>query len=181
MNTGDFEFIAFDSRIVDRAVFDCGVPVLDDYFKTKLNQDIKNGATRCFVAVEKQKKSNPRRPFGFATLTAGSISKAEIPDETKIKVRNYSQIGVILLGRLAVDRSVHGIGLGQGLLMEAIYRVYLATSQLGIGCRALVVDAKDASAEAFYKKYGFLDLQTKAFPKKLLLPIESIVELFRAK
>lgn len=181
MKTSDFEFIAFDSKIVDRAVFDCGVPVLNDYFKTNLNQDIKSGATKCFVAVEKHKKSNPRRPFGFATLTAGSISRAEVPEEVGVKVRNYPQIGVVLLGRLAVDKSTHGLGLGQALLMEAIYRVYLATTQLGIGCRALVVDAKDSSAEKFYKKYGFLDLQTKAFPKKLLLPIEAIAELFRGK
>jgi GNAT superfamily N-acetyltransferase len=178
MKISALEYIAFDSKMIDRAVFNCGVPVLDDYFKTKLSQDIKNGATKCFVAVEKQKKIIPRRPFGFATLTAGSLSKADLPGDSKVRVRGYPQIGIILLGRLAVDKSAQGIGLGRSLLMEAIYRVYMATSKYDIGCRALVVDAKDTHAETFYKKYGFLDLQSKIFPKKLWLPIETIKDLF---
>ena len=82
-------------------------------------------------------------------------------------------VPAVLLGRLAVDRTAQGSGLGEFLLMDAMCRTLLATQVMAV--HAMVVDAKDASAARFYRKYGFL-----AFPnntQRLFLPMATIRQL----
>ncbi len=62
-------------------------------------------------------------------------------------------IPVVVLGRLAVDRSFHGKGLGRALLRDAGYRVIQAADIIGI--RGLLVQALSADAKAFYEHIGF--------------------------
>jgi predicted N-acetyltransferase YhbS len=62
-------------------------------------------------------------------------------------------IPVILLARLAVDKSQHGQGIGAGLLKDALLRALHASEIAGL--RAMLVHAKDTAAESFYKKFGF--------------------------
>jgi GNAT superfamily N-acetyltransferase len=73
----------------------------------------------------------------------------------------------IRLGRLAVGRSVQGQGLGELLLMDAIKRARLVLEHVGV--HAVFVDAKDARAAAFYRKYGFRALPSA--PLTLVLVI----------
>ena len=63
-------------------------------------------------------------------------------------------IPVVLLGRLAVDKSFHGKGLGTGLLRDAVLRILQAAEIAGI--RAIVVHAISEAAKRFYEKYGFV-------------------------
>ena len=60
---------------------------------------------------------------------------------------------VILSARLAVDRSEQGKGLGKALLKDALLRAAQAADI--VGCRAVLVHAKDQAAQAFYRKFGF--------------------------
>src|SRR5438105_1194372 len=62
-------------------------------------------------------------------------------------------IPIILLARLAVDRGEQGKGLGAALLKDALLRAAQASDI--IGCRAVLVHAKDQTAKAFYQRYGF--------------------------
>jgi GNAT superfamily N-acetyltransferase len=62
-------------------------------------------------------------------------------------------VPVILLARLAVDRTEQGKGLGAALLKDAILRAASAADI--VGCRALLVHAKDKQAQAFYQRFGF--------------------------
>ncbi len=73
------------------------------------------------------------------------------------------------MGRLAVDLSMQGQGLGRYLLVDAMKRVQAAAASVGV--YALLVDAKDDAAKNFYKKYGFLELRDE--PMTLFLPVES--------
>ncbi len=40
-----------------------------------------------------------------------------------------------------------------------------------VACLGIVVDAKDAQAAAFYRKYDFVELTAEAWPRRLFLPI----------
>ncbi|MBV6413069.1 MAG: hypothetical protein OMOMHJEC_00859 [Xanthomonadales bacterium] len=62
-------------------------------------------------------------------------------------------IPVVVLGRLAVDRSLQGSGVGRALVRDAGLRVLHAADAIGI--RGLLVHALSDSAAAFYRQVGF--------------------------
>ncbi len=66
-------------------------------------------------------------------------------------------IPVVLLARLAIDRGHPGMGLGAALLADAMRRPVRASDQVGV--RAVVVDAMDAEAAGFYRRFGFEALE----------------------
>lgn len=59
----------------------------------------------------------------------------------------------MVLARLALDRSLHGQGLGGVLLWEALIRVVAATEI--VAARLVVVDALHEHAAQFYEHHGF--------------------------
>jgi predicted N-acetyltransferase YhbS len=77
-------------------------------------------------------------------------------------------IPVVVLGRLAVDRSMQGQGIGRGLLKDAILRT-LKVAQIA-GMRAILVHALDETAATFYRKNGFLDSPVDSLT--LILPLD---------
>ena len=78
-------------------------------------------------------------------------------------------IPVIMLGRLAVDRTWQGAGLGSALLKDAILRTLKAANIVGM--RALLVNALDERAAQFYRHNGFLE--SPFDPLVLMLPLET--------
>ena len=114
------------------------------------------------------------RILGYYTLSASVIDVRELPDALAKKLPRYPQLPVTLLGRLAVGLDLKGKGLGQFLLMDALWRSLGASAQ--IGAMAVVVDAKDSAAEAFYEHYGFIALQRQ--PARLFLPMKTVAGLF---
>ena len=78
-------------------------------------------------------------------------------------------IPVMIMGRLAVNRSQQGIGLGKGLLKDAIFRTLRAADIAGI--RALLVHALDEEATEFYLHNGFLESPIDSLV--LMLPLET--------
>jgi GNAT superfamily N-acetyltransferase len=67
-------------------------------------------------------------------------------------------IPVVLLARLAVDRSVQGRGLGAFLLADAMRRTVTAAEEFGI--RALLVHALNEDAASFYRRHGLVPSPT---------------------
>lgn len=65
------------------------------------------------------------------------------------------------MGRLAVDNSTKGQGLGKLLLVDSMKKVQSASADVGV--YALLVDAKDEAAKSFYKKYGFINGKTEGY------------------
>ncbi len=82
-------------------------------------------------------------------------------------------IPVVLLGRLAVDRSVQGQGLGELLLLDALRRAQHIADEIGV--RAVEVDAIGEKARAFYARYGFVQLVDD--PNHLFLSLQVIRKL----
>jgi GNAT superfamily N-acetyltransferase len=77
---------------------------------------------------------------------------------------------VVIVARLAVDRSFQGRGLGAVLLRDALIRAE-AGAQI-IGARALLVNAKDETARGFYERFDFEP--SPIDPLQLFLPMKDI-------
>ena len=112
--------------------------------------------------------------MGYYTLSASPVSVSELPETLAKKLPRYPQLPVTLLGRLAVDQSLKGKGMGQFLLMDALRRSLDASA--GIAAMAVVVDAKDEVAASFYRRFGFTPLQEQ--PGRLFLAMTVVAGLF---
>ena len=157
----------------NRAAFSCGVPALDRYLKEQAVQDVRNRVAAVFVLAEQD------RVIGYYTLSAISVHPTVLPDSLRKRLPHYEHLPAILLGRLAVDVQHRGQGLGGFLLIDALRRAFRLHQELG--AIAVIVDAKDDTARAFYEHYEFLPLLDA--PNRLFLSlrvIERIVETAEA-
>lgn len=152
---------SFD-KTVDAASFSCGRPLLDEYIRRYASQDVRRNVARVFLATP---EPAPYKLAGFFTLSAGSVSCQDLPESLAKKLPRYP-VPVALIGRLAVASEFQGKGLGSILLADACQKVAQASAVLAVA--GIVVDAKDAEAERFYKHFGFEALPGK--PGRLLLP-----------
>ncbi|MBD3637447.1 MAG: GNAT family N-acetyltransferase [Crocinitomicaceae bacterium] len=155
-----------------RDEFDCGQEILDDYLKKQANQDVKKKLSACFVISEKINDKD--RVQGYYTLSNTGIPRELIPDKFQKKFPTaYKTIPATLLGRLARDKTCKGKGMGERLLVDALFRSYLASEQLG--SFAVVVDPIDEMAISFYESYGFKLLPDSG---KMFIPMATIKQLF---
>ena len=158
-----WKFEEFD-KAFNRKKFECGEPALNDYLKTRISKDVERKANQPVFAINVKNEV-----VGYYTLSATSVEFNSFPATLKGKIAPYP-VSVALIGRLAVDISMQGQGLGKELLMHAIDRVEDIGAKIGI--RAVVVDAKNDSAEKFYHKYGFeLLVTTTTYPKRMFIII----------
>ena len=117
----------------------------------------------------------PKIILGFYTLSASSVSLRDLPEEVARKLPVYPNVPVTLLGRLAVDHRYQGRRLGAFLLMDALRRAWVESSQ--IAAVAVVVDAIDKQAVLFYKYFDFIPFPDRS--ERLFLPMKTIAALFR--
>lgn len=101
------------------------------------------------------------------------LTLADLPDDLARRLPRYPQLAVTLLGRLAVDQSTEGQGPGEHLLLDALRRSLAHADQLA--AMAVVVDAKDEAAAAFYRHCGFVTLQAQ--PSRLFVPMRLVAQL----
>ncbi|MGQ0655351.1 MAG: GNAT family N-acetyltransferase [Betaproteobacteria bacterium] len=146
----------------ERSAFESGSAQLDAWLRQIAQQHQKRGISKTFVAVA---DDAPSRILGFYALTACEILTEELPEDLARKLPR--KVPGIRLGRLAVDRSAQGQGLGELLLVDAITRTRRVLEHVGV--HALFVDAKDKDAAGFYRRYGFRPLPSD--PLRLVLPL----------
>lgn len=137
-----------------REGFTCGVGALDTYFARQVTQDVRRRASACYVAAE----ARTGKVAGYYTLAAGGVPLTGLPDALIKRLPRYPSVPVARVGRLAVDTAFHGQGLGGALLADAALRALRSE----VAVFALVVDAKDDAAEAFYLHHGFERFGTQA-------------------
>jgi len=133
----------------DCSAFDCGEPSLNDWLRRKALANQVSGASRTFVITGTGAAAT--QVLGYYALAASAVSHAETPNPIR---RNMPDpIPVMVLGRLAIDHSCHGQGLGSALLKDAILRTINVAENVGI--RALLVHALHDRAREFYLHHGF--------------------------
>ena len=165
-------FVSALAKPHGRSTFECGEASLDEYIRRYVNQDSQRSLTRAFVLTGEVGAGDESRVLGYYTLSAASIARERFPAEQAKQLPHYP-IPAVLLGRLAVDRSVQGRGLGEFLLVDALKRVAAASQTIGV--HAVLVDALHEAAAAFYAAYGFVPLVDR--PLTLFLPLATVRRL----
>lgn len=159
----------------DRTQFHSGDAALDSFFATYAGQNqFRHHLGVTYVADE------GGRLFGFITVAAGEIEIDRLPASARKALPRYP-LPVLRLGRLAVDESARGRGLGTQLLRFVFALALRMASE--VGCIGVIVDAKPG-AVSFYEKYGFavldvLEGASDARPRQTALFL-SVAEIRRA-
>ena len=92
---------------------------------------------------------------GFYALAMHAVGVARAPEQLGRGMPDPRP--VILLARLAIDQAWQGAGNGGHLLADALRRCVVGA--YFYGARAVVVDAIDERAAAFYRHFGFRELE----------------------
>ncbi len=133
----------------DRQGFDCGRQELNDWLRQVARQHQEKGLSRTFVAIL---DDAPNSICGYYALTLAELENRNLPEAWRKKMPR--RIPGVKLGRLAVDKRFQGKGLGDLLLIDALTRAQRIYQEAGgIG---LFVDAIDAQAAGYYRRFGFV-------------------------
>ncbi len=152
----------------DRTVFDCGDHALNEFLRRHARQSHENSGAKTFLAIDDTDK---KKILGFYSVAPVSIAYENTPEVIKQGLARY-EVPVFRLGRLAVDQSVQGLGLGGQLLLSAGRRCILVATQ--VGGVALLIEAKNVQIAGWYNSYGAVSLLDK--PLSLLLSFKTIHE-----
>jgi predicted GNAT family N-acyltransferase len=150
----------------ERAAFVSGVPALDQFLLQYAAQQAKKGVTTVRVLVD---SNASHEIIGYYTLSAAQVDAANLPPELQKKLPRYP-VPCFRMGRLAVHIGARGKGYGAMLLALAVERCQEARKH--VAGYALIVDAKDDHAKAFYAHHGFVSLAGQ--PLSLYIPLGRI-------
>ena len=151
----------------DRRAFSSGQLDLDTWFRERAGQDQRRNLARVFVAVDED-----LGVVGFYSLSTFAIALHDLEPEMQRRLPRYPLVPAVLIGRLARDVRMRGQGLGELLLVDALKRIIAASQTLAIF--AVVVDAIDAPAAAFYARMGFKAVPDA--PLRLILPLATATQ-----
>lgn len=152
-----------DAARHDRVAFACGVPSLDAYLAQLAAQHVRKGVSAVYVLVD---TANRREVLGYYTLSAAELDSAQLADADRQHLPRYP-VPCFRMGRLACRLDRRAQGLGRMLLGCAVARCLQARQQ--VAALALMVEAKDLHAKAFYLHYGFTPCAD--LPMTLYLPL----------
>ncbi len=153
-------FIDRLGRDHDLSGFDCANAALNDWLRKFAWTNQQSDSARTYVALDSA------RVVGYYALTTGSVHKHESPQRIAKGLANHP-IGVVLLARLAVDKTHRGKGLGKALLSDALRRIEEAADIVGV--RAVLVHAIDEAARSFYLNFGLEESPVDPYQLLLLL------------
>jgi GNAT superfamily N-acetyltransferase len=154
---------ALDPLAHDRPGFDCGVPALNQYISQLAEQHRRRGISSVYVLTE---STQPERILGYYTLSAAEVDAQRLTEAERKKLPRFP-VPCFRMGRLACRADERGRGLGKLLMGCAVDRCLKAKQQ--VAAYALLVDAKDDAAKAFYLHFGFRALLDA--PLTLYLPL----------
>jgi GNAT superfamily N-acetyltransferase len=146
--------------------FDCGAEDLNRFLKRQALSSQQAHSAQTYVLARDW------QVIGYYSLAASSVAYEAATDRLK-KGQARHAVPVILLARLAIDRTMQGKGLGAALLKDALVRSAGAADT--IGARALLVHEKDDQARAFYEHFDFES--SPSDPLHLMLLMKDLVRL----
>jgi len=155
-----------------RTGFSCGVDALDRYFREQAGQDLRRRLAVPYVMVDGATETIA----GYYTLSSVSLLAQSLPEHIVRRLAHYPVFPATLIGRLAVDLRYRRQGLGERLLLDALRRSVAASHE--VAAMAVVVDAKDDAARAFYESYGFGRILDDEY--RLYLSMGTVAQLITA-
>ena len=149
--------------------FDSSSPPLDEWLRRRALPNQHSGASRTYVV------SSGGRVVGYYALANGAVTQTEATGRVR---RNMPDpVPVMVIGRLAVDRTHQGRGLGRGLLRDAALRTLQAAQIAGI--RAILVHAISEDAKLFHERCGFRVSPTD--PMTLMVTVTDVAKSIGGK
>jgi predicted N-acetyltransferase YhbS len=127
----------------DRSAFDCGKPELNEYLKKFARQTQDRDGAKTYVALD------ANQVIAYYTLVVGHVEWQNCPDDIRKGLGKYP-VPVLVIARLAVDLRFQGKGLGIGMIKDAFLRAIQVSDIAGVA--AVVLDAKDNDAKAYYQR-----------------------------
>ncbi len=158
--------VLHDKHLLEQ--FDCGNPSLNEWLLRHARQAQSSGSAKNFVI------SDDNIVIGYFSLTVGQVKTYEAPEIIRQGMGQY-QIPVVILARLAVSINHQGLGIGVGMLQDAIRRTLMISEQVGI--RALLTHPIDDRASNFYERFGFISSPVRE--KQLVLLLKDARKLMR--
>ena len=135
--------------------FECGERSLDIWLREQAVVASARRTARTWVWVDGRGSV-----VGYYALAAHRVARADVPKA--VGRGGPVEIPAVLLGRLALSRTLRGQGLGEVLVADALTRVVDATQT--VAARLVVVDALHEQVARFYQSLGF-----RRVPGSLLL------------
>jgi predicted N-acetyltransferase YhbS len=139
----------------DLDAFDCGVDVLDLWLRQSARVAAASGTAATYVLCRDE------RVVGYYAVAMSAVAHERVP--SRLRRGMPDPVPVVLLARLALDRSEHG--LGGHLLVDALARCVRGGREFG--ARAVVVDLVSSEAGDFYRHFGFRDLDDRRLWRRL--------------
>lgn len=143
------------ARDLDR--FDSGVAQLDRWLRRSAHIAAAAGTAATYVLCRGE------RLVGYYALAMSAVGHERAP--SRLRSGMPDPVPVVLLARLALDRSEHGSGLGGHLLVDALRRCVRGGKEFG--ARAVVVDASNEQAVGFYRHFGFHQLDERRLWRRM--------------
>jgi GNAT superfamily N-acetyltransferase len=141
--------------------FDSGVPVLDNWLRKRALNNQALGASHTYVVCGENNVV-----AGYYCISAGAVGHEHATGSLR---RNMPDpIPVVVMGRLAIDKRYQRLGIGRGLLKDAVLRTIQASEVIGI--KAILVHAISEDAKNFYLANGFAESPTQ--PLTLFLALD---------
>lgn len=149
------------------ANFNCGEPSLDGWLRRRAAQSQVKGSSRIYVVCEAD------AVIGYYCIAAGAIGYADAPSQM---TRNRpTPIPALVLGRMAIHKDHHLMGVGTAMLNDAIQRALQAAEVAGV--TALLVHAMSEQGRRFYRSRGFVESPVK--PTTLCLMLATVDQALR--
>jgi ribosomal protein S18 acetylase RimI-like enzyme len=134
----------------NRKGFDCGSEALNSFIRERARKEMDRRSAVTYVLVD---SANPAEILGYYSLSSATVLLDAVPADLAKQLGRQPSVPTTLMGRLAISAKYQGKGLGAELLWDALNRSEERSRD--IGSVAVIVDAKDEKAAAFYEKFGF--------------------------
>lgn len=159
-----FTSVPYDPKL-DTSAFSCGEASLDKWLVADAETETRRGSARVWVWLDAN-----GRVIAYYSLSASKVKRDDIPKS--LGRGGPIEIPAVLIGRLALDRSLRGQNLGEVLLTDALTRIVDATRT--VGARLVVIDALHERVAVFYERFGF-----RRLPNRLLL-VQKVADIAAA-
>ena len=113
----------------------------------------------------------PEKVVGYYAIATATAQRIALPN-AKLRRGMPEEVPLLLIGRLAVDRSFQRRGLGSALLIDALRRCAAAARIAGV--RGVLAHAIDEDAVRFYGQHGFVAAAPLG-ERTMLMPIETLL------
>jgi ribosomal protein S18 acetylase RimI-like enzyme len=161
----------FKKALHDRSAFSCGYKPIDNFLKSSLSDNIREGMVAAYIATH---HGDPA-VLGFYTLGAMAVRSQFGPPKWQ-KARS-PDIPVIYIKAIAVHRDHQGKGFGTALLIDAMRRCIEVAR--GMRAAAIVLDVlrgDDFDRHlSFYDNLGFKLLGDPDNPDRVYITMADVI------